>query len=260
MSSTSNSYVLSIPCSYELNNNVVRDIHTIDDINELLELKLCLYDNREIFETKIITKTDSSQEEQDLISNESPPSYDNIDELSRSVSKAKALLRENIERYIYAKKELYDRDVECIKYDREMNHVVSLNDAILKMLSDKASTEEASRTSQVINDAIQNLKSIKQTYLKTHHEVSQYMNASLDEKRRLLETLASRVKNISNVFGVHKNLSTFYSCPICFTREVTHFFNPCGHTYCNTCARKLQSNKCFICNKKVIQINPLYMC
>ena len=55
-------------------------------------------------------------------------------------------------------------------------------------------------------------------------------------------------------------------CTICLTNRVTHFSNPCGHTYCKTCSDKLTVDRrtqqydanCFLCRKVIHSIHPLY--
>jgi len=39
-------------------------------------------------------------------------------------------------------------------------------------------------------------------------------------------------------------------CAVCFTDPVNYCFSPCGHTYCQGCARK-QNTQCFICRQGI---------
>ena len=46
-------------------------------------------------------------------------------------------------------------------------------------------------------------------------------------------------------------------CAVCFTDPVNYCFSPCGHTYCQGCARK-QNTQCFICRQSIRERVKLY--
>ena len=54
------------------------------------------------------------------------------------------------------------------------------------------------------------------------------------------------------------------TCSLCLTNNVTLYFNPCGHTACDECYKKLLGNsnaqelKCAFCRKDVYDTNKLY--
>ena len=60
-------------------------------------------------------------------------------------------------------------------------------------------------------------------------------------------------------------------CVVCMEEQVTHFINPCGHTFCKACLEKHldvedidnidtihNDKKCPMCRKYVLNVNPLY--
>uniref|UniRef100_A0A6C0CYF8 RING-type domain-containing protein n=1 Tax=viral metagenome TaxID=1070528 RepID=A0A6C0CYF8_9ZZZZ len=51
------------------------------------------------------------------------------------------------------------------------------------------------------------------------------------------------------------------TCSICFSNQVNHYINPCGHTLCSSCISKLNVkslDNCMFCRKQIISINSLY--
>ena len=72
--------------------------------------------------------------------------------------------------------------------------------------------------------------------------------------RQIINKYLSFIKKMNKV-------NTTNVCPLCLTNAVNIYLNPCGHTCCDTCYEKLESNhdkKCFLCRSKIIQKNPLY--
>ena len=54
-------------------------------------------------------------------------------------------------------------------------------------------------------------------------------------------------------------------CPICITDKIDSYCNPCGHTACNKCLKRSQSNentinnnKCPICREYIAEMRKLY--
>ena len=72
-----------------------------------------------------------------------------------------------------------------------------------------------------------------------------------------------------------KKLNNFNQCnicPVCFTKTVDHFIDPCGHTFCKDCIQSLRNNpnqdlyeigrndnsQCCYCREKIKTIRQLY--
>ena len=47
-------------------------------------------------------------------------------------------------------------------------------------------------------------------------------------------------------------------CNICDKQKHLRVFNPCGHTACNTCSKKLQ-NVCHICRSDIESVLKLFL-
>lgn len=82
-------------------------------------------------------------------------------------------------------------------------------------------------------------------------------NNDIRERKRKLHICAEKIRLLSDVYRVVKNANVFYTCPICLTRDVTHFLTSCGHTMCEECSAKL-SVKCFICRRKIERVQNLF--
>jgi hypothetical protein len=61
------------------------------------------------------------------------------------------------------------------------------------------------------------------------------------------------IKNYKNLLKTSfenseiKDIFNTNICSICYDKEITICCNPCGHTFCNDCSKKIIT-KCFICN------------
>ena len=54
------------------------------------------------------------------------------------------------------------------------------------------------------------------------------------------------------------------TCSLCLTNNVTIYFNPCGHTSCEECYKKMikdigfNNAKCAVCRKDIFDCKKLY--
>ena len=72
--------------------------------------------------------------------------------------------------------------------------------------------------------------------------------------RKIINKYLSFIKKMNK-------MNTANLCPLCLTNAVNIYLNPCGHTCCDGCYEKLETNhdnKCFLCRSKIIHKNPLY--
>ncbi|XP_061180176.1 uncharacterized protein LOC133188689 [Saccostrea echinata] len=51
------------------------------------------------------------------------------------------------------------------------------------------------------------------------------------------------------------------NCTICFDREISHFFLPCGHTTCLVCGLEIETHNrmCPVCRLLIQEVKPLFM-
>tara|TARA_B100000745_G_C20134513_1_gene388836 strand:- start:428 stop:1375 length:948 start_codon:yes stop_codon:yes gene_type:complete len=75
------------------------------------------------------------------------------------------------------------------------------------------------------------------------------------EKRKELNSYIYFIQKLN-----HWNISNI--CPVCFTKTVNRFLDPCGHTFCEDCLNKSINNHnekfCMICRKIYQKSNSLY--
>jgi len=72
--------------------------------------------------------------------------------------------------------------------------------------------------------------------------------------RKIINKYLSFIKKMNK-------MNTANLCPLCLTNAVNIYLNPCGHTCCDDCYEKIETNhekKCFLCRSKIMYKNPLY--
>jgi hypothetical protein len=50
-----------------------------------------------------------------------------------------------------------------------------------------------------------------------------------------------------------------YSCTICFEKEISHCFIPCGHTFCEGCIKKSFTKKCMTCRADIQKTTKIFL-
>ena len=81
-----------------------------------------------------------------------------------------------------------------------------------------------------------------------------------DIRKEYINSRKMITKYLSFIKKMNK-LNTANVCPLCLSNTVNIYLNPCGHTCCDSCYEKLETNhekKCFLCRCKIMQKNPLY--
>ena len=89
------------------------------------------------------------------------------------------------------------------------------------------------------------------------------------------EEYVQQRKEVEKYIYFIKKLNNFNQCnicPVCFTRTVDHFIDPCGHTFCRDCIQSLKkspeldlyeigrndNSQCCYCRERIKTIRPLY--
>ena len=89
------------------------------------------------------------------------------------------------------------------------------------------------------------------------------------------EEYVQQRKEVEKYIYFIKKLNNFNQCnicPVCFTKTVDHFIDPCGHTFCRDCIQSLKkspeldlyeigrndNSQCCICRERIKTIRPLY--
>ncbi len=127
-----------------------------------------------------------------------------------------------------------------------LNSINNMNLQVFKI--DNIST---TNTMNKINDLFNNdeiqklyctinaLNNIKDEYFQNIKNLSNFIS---NYKKLLKSNLEDDKDSLNKYFN--KNI-----CSICYDKEITTCCDPCGHTYCTDCVKKI-TKKCYICNEK----------
>jgi len=99
---------------------------------------------------------------------------------------------------------------------------------------------------------VENMKKLSKQ-IEESNKISNLRNIYIDS-RKIINKYLSFLKKLNN-------MNTANVCPLCLTNVVNVYLNPCGHTCCDSCYEKLETNHdlhCFLCRNRIIQKNPLY--
>jgi hypothetical protein len=85
------------------------------------------------------------------------------------------------------------------------------------------------------------------------------------ELKRLYEKELDILQVYVDFIKTLNGLNIGSTCPLCLQMPVTQYMNPCGHTGCDECLRKIQitdqgRSSCFLCRKPVISLHKLFFC
>ena len=98
--------------------------------------------------------------------------------------------------------------------------------------------------------------------------------SNVESFKKAKEEYAKERKNILKyIYLLRKvnKMNVTNMCVVCMDEPVSHFINPCGHTFCENCLKNhleinnitdrdsiMNNIKCPICRKFVNNVNPLY--
>lgn len=161
------------------------------------------------------------------------------------------ILLEVINKFKKHQKEYIDA---CTNYKNEQqktqDDVKLLRQSIdyLKKLNDKYENE-----TNPLNDILKkNIETLMDT-------IKQNNNLKLTKDK--YETCKKEMIKYSCFVKKINNFNAGSTCSLCFSCNVDCYFNPCGHTSCNNCIKKLKNkreNNCPFCKKKIINDHTLY--
>ena len=119
------------------------------------------------------------------------------------------------------------------------------------------------RDETIMKRIIDSMNELSQKILK--NEKIQGIKKEYIQERKVMEKYIHFIKKLNN-------FNQFNICPLCFTKPVDHFIDPCGHTFCKDCIQSLKTNpnldlyeigrndnsQCCYCREKIKTIRPLY--
>jgi hypothetical protein len=103
--------------------------------------------------------------------------------------------------------------------------------------------------------------SIKSEYLNSLCDVYEKIEAKIENetcKMKNITDFLDLYKKTIDTCDTHKKTLGKYCCTICYENEVKMCIQPCGHTFCVSCAEKL-TTRCFACNGAVTAKIKMYL-
>lgn len=204
-----------------------------EDIEKQFSSRLLLYENKDTFYEIL-----ASQEEEDS----------EYKELNESIVKGQQLLTGAILELNSASIEK-KRIEDTIKSVRTTQHSIQQslehlkntalsNDVTINGMQD--TLDQASYSASYVTDAIE--LSLKERLSTTEKKIA--------DSRRVMKCLGK-------AYNVLKNTGVGCTCPVCMNAQVEVYIDPCGHTFCQKCAKKIYTN-CGFCRAPIKKVNKLF--
>lgn len=177
-----------------------------------------------------------------------------------------------------------DENFKCEKIDTIINEIKILNGELLTL---QVELDEYHKKYQIelintkenvdkIDCSIQFIKTCNKEY-----DSNEKVKAIIDSLNEYIKTInendnlkKAKEEYINKIKQMNKHLCLLHAingfnisatCPICITDKIDSYFNPCGHTTCNSCFEKNNNisnrnnfNKCPICRENVMDVRKLY--
>lgn len=116
---------------------------------------------------------------------------------------------------------------------RECNHLYNNISPELNPEFKKLYPDNIVMSSTLVNDNVITPLSILSKNLENHINM---INIDIQTLRSKLLRFQKFVTDVSQI------KSSKLLCSVCYTNDITHCLNPCGHTYCKTCIDKMSRN------------------
>lgn len=204
-----------------------------EDVDKQFSSRLLLYENKETFYEVM-----ASEEEDD-------PEYK---ELNESIAKGQALLTGGI-------LDLNTASIEKKRIEDSMKAVRTTQHSIQQSLEHlKGIATSNSVTVELMQDTLD-----QATYSASY--VADAVESAL--KERLVgvdEKIASSkrvLKSLGKAYNVLKSTGVGCTCPVCMSAQVEVYIDPCGHTFCQKCSKKIYTN-CGFCRAPIKKVNKLF--
>tara|TARA_Y100000590_G_C15738151_1_gene1019295 strand:- start:448 stop:1338 length:891 start_codon:yes stop_codon:yes gene_type:complete len=216
--------------------------------------------------------------------------YDNIEPLYVSEIKD---MKNNILDILCKRCDFKDEDYDNEKYENKeidelYEKIITMNYEF-KNYQDKLYTAELNLKSEIDNlnsntkklenfiKFLESLSSIDYCEIKPIIENINDLSSklsNLESFKKAKKEYATERKNILKyIYFLRKvnKMNVTNMCVVCMEDQVTHFINPCGHTFCKKCLENhlemedinntdtiSNDKKCPVCRKYVLNVNPLY--
>lgn len=167
-----------------------------------------------------------------------------VNEIKLSIQKAKCLYENLAFEFIEATEMAEEAQGYLNKFIANVKTAASLENQVMNCI----------RLPENIRELfMQHMSLLKPIETELTTELGQYIE-SLEEKKK---SSTASIKALSDVFHTVQSLSGYRTCPVCLSREISHYLVPCGHTFCTTCLDK-HRGACFLCRKSINTYSRLY--
>lgn len=236
--------------TYSFNNNDMNEIefefssssiyHNLQYLNSIEQL---MKDRDEMLSHKdALTEMNSVENLNDLLlyglSEEEVNNLKNIDE---TVIKGKKLLLNTLKEYN-----------ECKNKIHEINKNIHITEKSVINIKQQL---------QNLTDVHQELNAITDDFFNKLLEKQEEIISNMQTDAGLLlvnrDKLEAIIRSLGTSYNVIKNTPMHHTCPICITREVDVYLEPCGHTLCKSCSL-VQNTHCYMCRTKIRSNRNIY--
>lgn len=235
---------------YSYNNNNINEIefefssssiyHNLHYLNSIESL---MKDREEMLSHKdSLTEMNGVENLNDLLLyGLSEEEVNNLKKIDETVIKGKEFLLNTLKEYNECKNKIY-----------EINKNIHITEKSIINIKQQL---------QNLTDVHQELKAITNEFLSKLLEKQEVIISNLQTEAGLLivnrDKLEAIIRSLGITYNVIKNTPMNHTCPICISREVDVYLEPCGHTLCKTCSR-MQNTHCHMCRTKIRTTRNIY--
>ncbi len=215
--------------------SIYHNLHYLNSIEQLMK------DREEMLKHKeALTEINGIENLNDLLLyGLSQEEVQNLSHIDETVSKGKELLLKTLKEYEECRNEIY-------QINRKIHHTEKVIRSIKEQLHYLANLHE-------------DFSMINEDFLNKLVEKQETIITDLQTEAGLLicnrDKLEAIIRSLGKTYNVIKNAPMHHTCPICITREVDTYLEPCGHTLCRECNR---NTHCHMCRMKIRTSKNIY--
>lgn len=183
----------------------------------------------------------------DHVQSDDAPDLEDIEylqELKKHVTDAKEKIRLEVIDYntLLDKQKVYDKLLSDISSTQcTLEHFVKLC---------TQSNSEILDSSDI--SLVQEIADVAKTTFKTLHS---RLSIKKEEEQNTIKTKVKRIKYMASMYTDMRTSAFGPVCPVCLSKQVQVYLDPCGHSFCCDCIR---STFCYICRNKFTKASKLY--
>ena len=251
-------WVNSAPVNYDyVSTSFVNELSTIDSIHFDENTTFTQKDNKynELFEIKqdLVKYLKNDTEEIDQFIDNKDDKNDKDDKDTVEVMDKSDVLILKFNDFIINFKEKQDTLLKCeqellIAINNNKQDIKTMNQLLehTKNLTGKYIYEKSPKNN-IIDKMCELGKEIKK-------------NSNINEIKDNYVNARTDINKCLEIIKYFNGLNTGNTCSMCYSSNVNVYFDPCGHTCCEECSKKLPDidKRCMICRKNIHNINKLY--